>query len=185
MSANYWEDKVDFWGNKTKDNPVYDRQKREVRDDILKIVEAYHIKRVIDVGGYKGELGQLLPDGIEYINIDFTTGVDITKPWLGQKGMTTFKKVKGTLTVASLVLVCLSPDDAAAVVSEMKRYSDLQYFFEEQLPDGKEYGQQINDAYGGKWVHDLSNGPYLDEPHSIRQSAINKRWIRVLNGGYL
>lgn len=182
MSANYWEEKPDFWGNKTTGNAVYKRQKAEIVSDILKIIEAYHIKRIIDVGGYKGELGQLLPNGVEYINIDFTTGVDITKPWFGQKGMKTFSKRKNTLALTSLVLIALSPEEAAATVEQMKKYSDMQYFFEEQLLSG-EPEEKISNAYGGKWLHDLTK--FTDEISGIRQSEVNPHWIRVLNGGYL
>lgn len=177
---NYWDEKSDFWRNKTQHNDIYEKQKLELVSDIKKIIRDKNIKRVIDVGGYKGIIGTMLPDGVEYINLDFRSGVDIALPWQGQNGLKTFKKEKGTLVITSLTLICLSPEALAITLSECRKYGDTFYFYEENFnPEKYHDGQQINDDYGGKWIYDWER---LFKPWGLKNfvsSVVNPNWIRI------
>ena len=177
---NYWDEKADFWINKTRDNEIYQKQKLELVSDLKKIIREKKIKRVIDVGGYKGIVGTMLPDGVEYINLDFRSGVDISLPWQGQKGMKSFKKEKGTLIITSLTLIVLPPEAVANVLSESRKYGDHFYFYEEKFnPEKHQDGQKLNDEYGGKWLYDWER---LFKPWGLKNfvtSVVNPNWVRI------
>lgn len=177
---NYWDEKTDFWNNKTRDNEIYEKQKLELVRDLKKIIKEKKITRVVDVGGHKGIVGTMLPDGIEYINLDFRTGVDISRPWQGQKGMKTFEKKKGTLIFTSLALICLPPEALACVLSEIRKFGDVFYFYEEAFSHEKHHdAQQLSNDYGGKWIYDWER---LFKPWGLKnfeKSIVNQNWVRI------
>ena len=176
---NYWEEKIFFWKNKTDGNDIYKKQKNEVASDLKEIIKREKIKRVIDVGGYDGIVGTLLPDGIEYINLDIKHGVDITSEWNKQKTLETLKKVKGTLIFTSLTLICIPPERMHELLREIRKYGDTFYFYEEKFnPEKYRDGQQLSEEYGGKWIYDwkrlLAWGFWKTE-----ESKVNPSWIRI------
>lgn len=147
---NFWQEKKQFWKNKTGDNEIYARQRREVARDVVSILTEKGLKTILDVGGYDGSLGTYLPALYkkEYKSIDILEGFDITESWAKQK----LTPEKYDIVVCNLILLCISPDKTEHVLDEVfKRARYAVYIFEE-YNEGKKHGDWINDDYGGKWV---------------------------------
>lgn len=178
--TNFWHEYPEFWKNKTLGNPHFEGQKKELIEDVLQIIHERKIERVIDVGGYDGVVGTMLPDGIEYVNLDMLHGFDVTKPWKDQEGMKTIKKDKTTLVITSVVLICIPPEDLHSLFKEMRKYGHTFYFYEEKYRPELGDGAQESKQYGGKWNYDwrrLFNGWGKWE---YKDSAINPAWIRII-----
>lgn len=167
---NFWSEKNEFWGNKTLDNKAYIDQAEEVRRDLRDLVYIHKIKRVIDVGGYKGRIGEEPIGAANYVNLDIVNGFDITKDW-EEQGMVVEPK---TLCFTSLVLICIPPESIDTVVAQMKKFSKVLYFFEESRP--LPHRHKLNDDFGGKWSYDLREFfPKAD----FKISSTNPTWVKV------
>ncbi len=169
---NFWQEKPDFWKNKTLDNQIYADQKAEVARDITDLIRIHKISRVLDVGGYEGILGTLLPKDVEYVNLDIHAGFDITKSW-GSQGLRFKPK---TLSLTSLVLICLPPKEVHKVIDKMRYFSDLMYWFEEFHPDLAD-GIMINGDYGGKWNYHLPM--HLPVGSKISPALSGLAWVKA------
>lgn len=177
---NFWQEKPEFWKGRIAGNKTYDLQKKELAGDIEAIQKTYHIQNVLDVGGYRGELGLYLPKGLKYRSLDITDGFDVTKPWTPQG----VEQKPFTLAVTSLVMIVLSPADVVATINEMQKSADYLLFYEEAY--GSHYtGEKITDDYGGKWNHDLR--AFIDPEKAVTTmpSEINKNWERIFVGGII
>lgn len=176
--ANFWADAVDFWSRKTVGNETYEAQKKEVQEDLSQFFVENGIKRVIDVGGYKGRMGEGLDPSIEYISIDFANGFDLTKDWQEQG----LELKPNTLCMTSLTLICFDCEQVKRIIGQMWKYSpNILYLFEEVRD--MEHGQQINGDYGGKWAHtwpqyflyDNVTRSFITTP-----SNVNVAWARMV-----
>lgn len=177
---NYWEEKPDFWRNRTLEHGAYINQKAELVEDIKEIIEKHNIKRVIDVGGYKGIVGEMLPDGVEYINLDIVNGVDITKPWAEQETLTKLRKRKDTLIFTSITLICIPPEQMHGLLAEIRKYGDHFYFYEEKFDPTKDHdGEQISHEYGGKWSYDWKRLLHWGTFWKEAESRFNPKWVRI------
>lgn len=175
--ANFWNDAVEFWSNKTKDNETYEAQKREVQEDLARIIRENGIKRVIDVGGYKGRMGEGLDPNVEYQSIDFATGFDLTKDW-EEQGL---ELKPDTLCFTSITLICFDEPTVTEIIKQMWKYSPkVLYLFEEaRLLD---HGKQVNGDFGGKWSHIWSNYFVYDgitKNFITAPSNVNPVWSRM------
>jgi len=178
---NFWSEKPEFWKSRIAGNATYQKQKAELVQDIADIKKTFGIQTVLDVGGYRGELGLSLPKGLKYRSLDLVNGFDITKPWASQ-GLV---KQPHTLALTSLVAIVLSPSDLLATIDQMQKNADYLLFYEE-LYDGRHYnGEKISEDYGGKWNHDIRS--YLPELVAITTipSQANEHWERIFVGGIL
>ncbi len=176
---SWWFDKLDFWRNKTVDNEIYARQKEEVVRDLKIIIETHKIQRVIDVGGYKGIVGTMLPNGIEYLNFDAVNGFDVTEEWSGQKGAKNLKKIPRTLVFTSLVLIGISPEKMSDLLNQIWKYGDHFYFYEEAFTGDHHDGYQLNGDYGGKWSYDWKRLLSPRGKFHGHLSQVNSSWVRM------
>lgn len=147
---NFWQEKKLFWKNKTGDNEIYARQKREVARDVVYLLSEKGLKSVLDVGGYDGSLGDYLPKHYknQYKNIDISQGFDITESWAKQK----LTPEKYDIVVCSLVLLCIPPEKLNHVLDEVFKRAKYGVYIFDEYNEGKKHGDWINDNYGGKWV---------------------------------
>jgi len=172
---SFWGDSKQFWERKTFGNEIYARQKRELLFDIHNFGKMHNIRRVIDVGGYKGDLAHRLKD-FDYRCIDIVNGFDITKDWESQG----LKKLPATMCFTSLTLLCFPPEQVEFILSEMLKYSRQIYLFEEYNTSCYEHKQKISDEYGGKWAYDWARfAHHHAADFSITMSKVNKAWARV------
>lgn len=170
---NFWENKPDFWDNKTRDNKVYEDQKFELITDINHLIDRFGIKRVADVGGYKGGLCDSFP-GVEYVNLDIHNGFDITQDWVAQG----FEDKPKTLCFTSLTLICFPPDDVQHIINQMLKFSsDLIYLFEEIRPEN-DHCEQISSEYGGKWAYYWTK--FFSKGHALAHSKVGPKWARIV-----
>lgn len=171
---NYWQEKPDFWDNRTRDHKAYEDQKAELVADVNKLIDISVIRNVIDVGGYKGGLRDSFPKA-KYQNLDIVEGFDITKDWEKQ-GL----QVKpNTLCFTSLSLICFKPEDVRHIFQQMKKYSRVMYLYEEYRPEEK-HEQQISKEYGGKWAYDWNQlAAELELAYSAKRSELNTAWIKA------
>lgn len=170
---NYWEEKIEFWRNKTYGNKVYTAQKQEIADDIYKLAKTRSCKSVLDAGGYDGALGKLLPEDIEYKCVDIKTGFDLTKNWPDQ-GI----NQQYDIVVFSLVLLTISPDYIYFVMNEAYRCARKIIYVYDENPGQLMPGHQVSDEYGGKWIVTLA-GIIGDKKYSdIRNyaSMTSRNW---------
>jgi hypothetical protein len=179
---SYWKDKIDFWRNKTAGNQIYKRQKQEIASDLRTLIEALDITTIIDVGGYKGELGKLLPKNVKYINLDISEGFDVTYDWTHQliEKNIVLDDWEHTLALTSLFFIVIPPPAVEHVLTQMRKYSKTQYYFEEDADDILEgqNSKQISEEYGGKWAYNwtsiIGDVDYLF-------SKVNKKWVRIFS----
>jgi hypothetical protein len=175
---NYWQDKPEFWKNKTQDNPIYKAQKQEMLVDIMALIGRFHIEQVIDVCGYDGEIGRLLKHAgmeTEYINLDFQTKIDVSKPWADQIKIDTKKY---TLAVTGISLITFPLEQVTEIIKQMEAVSKCQYIFEQKFNPARSHGEQINDEYGGKWNYDwfqLFPNLVTDD---VKESISNPNWVK-------
>lgn len=180
---NFWEEKREFWRNKTVGNQIYLKQAYEVRRDLRKIAAMVPHKDVsfLDVGGYDGRIG--VGDVIDFYN-----GFDLTKDWKSQwESIDTHShkprnlKEKYNVTFTSLTLIAFPPDQVQFILSQMKEITtDYIYLFEEdRIGDAR---VQVNTDYGGKWQYDwmaeLTKAGFQVYPGSFEPSNVNGRWVR-------
>lgn len=173
---DFWKEKPEFWKNKLADHEIYQRQKAEVNQDLIQLLNLNNWNSVLDVGGYKGAQGELLPRQFEYKNIDIIEGFDIRKSWKEQ-GL----DKRYDIVMTSLVLITTPPEDLTHVIDEMYAHAKhALYIFEEDRPE-LEHGTKLNDDYGGKWSVRLT-GIIKDRPvfKSVKviQSRVNPNWVR-------
>lgn len=177
---NYWQEKNEFWRNKTKDNEVYINAREEIGRDIAQLHELYNFEEIIDFGGYHGELREYLPAGINYVNLDFETGIDFSQD-IKEQLIKNKIELKGdrarTLALTSLTLITLPPDVVDAVLKEMHNFAKVRYFYEENTHIEYENGQKLNDNYGGKWNYVWGQ---VVKPNYFLQSHINPAWVRMI-----
>lgn len=181
----FWEEKKDFWRNKTLGNQIYMKQAEEVRRDLKKIEKLVAARDVtyLDVGGYDGRIG--VGDVIDIFN-----GFDITKDWKAQWNSldTTTNKPRNlqekyNVVFTSLTLITLPPEQVQFILGEMKKVAkDYVYIFEEERMGGKSR-EQVNTDYGGKWQYDwaeeLTLAGFTTIPMTdFKPSKVNGRWVR-------
>lgn len=178
---NFWEDKNEFWKNKTTDNPIYARQKLEIAEDLVGIMSENGWKSILDVGGYDGAMREYLPSKYRnhYKSIDYKTNFELQKNWKSQ-GLS--KKYDVVMT--SLTLIAIAPDKLHSVLDQIYFYAKhLVYIFEEH-PENKPHGYQVNNDYGGKWTvtlsHLISGHEHEFAQQSIQQSKTNPAWIKYI-----
>lgn len=179
---NWWSVAPEFWKNKTQGNLIYEKQKDEVVNNLTSLINEFDIKNIVDVGGYKGEVGRLLEDKgvkVNYKNLDFITGFDLTKDWTEQ-GLKKPKKEK-TIVFTSLCLIAFPPEDRNKVLKQMFDLGKIVYCYEEVHDESIADGQLLSNDFGGKWAVTLEG--ILKEcgkTKSIRieQSKINSHWVR-------
>lgn len=174
----FWQDKVDFWKNKTNGNQIYIKQAYEVKKDLRKAEKLCLKKDVtfLDVGGYDGRIG--MGDVIDIHN-----GFDLTKDWQEQwnsDGRVLHEHYNIVFT--SLTLICFPPEQVQHILREMRRVAtDYVYIFEEQ-PIGYT-PQQISAEYGGKWQYnwmdEFRKAGFLPYPGCFQTSKVNPRWVRA------
>lgn len=171
---NFWKDKHEFWRNKLAGNDIYARQKAEAAKDIIKFCHKHKLKYVVDLGGYKGELGEFLKGEVAYSSLDIVTGFDITDNWEEQG----HGKLNDVLYITNLTLIALSPEDVQKVTDQMKLYGKHFYLFEERIERGYEGSVKINNDYGGKWHHIYEN--FFDGYRvTYKESQVNPKWDRI------
>jgi len=179
---DFWKEHPEFWRNKTLGNPMYIAQKEEMASDLRTLIEALDITTVIDVGGYDGRMKKLLPRGVKYHNLDIFTGFDVTHEWTHQlieKNIVLDDPVH-TLAFTSLFLIGIRPEAAQHVLTQMRKYSKTQYYFEEEGCEdwsGQNW-KQLNNDFGGKWAYNwetfIGGVDYL-------VSEVNKKWVRIFS----
>ncbi len=176
---NFWEEKPDFWGNKTLDNAIYEQQGHELGDHINNLAIELKARSVLDVGGYKGRMRDHIKKTLTYFNYDLVNGVDITQPWerLGEQRM------KYDIVFTSLVLLCFSPEDVEKIIWEMRGHAlKAIVLFEEDWygTPSFQHGRKISDEFGGKWQYNwLQILKARDGNVHMKRSAVNPAWSIV------
>lgn len=179
---NFWKQNPHFWKEKSK-NPNYDKQKTELGFDIGTLIQAHNIKTVIDVCGYDGSTRKYLPKNIEYISLDIVDGFDVTYDWAHQmieKNIVIDPKT--TLAFTSLSLLCFRPEATQHIINQMRKYSFLQYYYEEKtkpelLMPETDISAQVNSDFGGKWTYDWEK--FIGDVDII-DSEIGP-WVRIFS----
>lgn len=173
---NYWEEKPDFWKNKTDGDAIYEAQGRELGAVINDLAKRLGAQSVLDVGGYTGRMRQYLAPGLHYFNYDIVNGIDITKPW-DKKGE---PRMKYDIVFTSLTLICFSPEDVEKIMWEIRGHATKAIvLFEEDWFGHPSFvnGRKISEEYGGKWQHNWL--PLLkahDGNVKKRRSEVNAAW---------
>lgn len=180
---NFWKQNPEFWQNKTQ-NPRYKEQRAELVSDIKSFIDALDITTVIDVCGYRGEIGKMLPKVINYINLDIVNGFDVTHEWTHQlvERNIVLDDPENVLAFTSLSLLCFRPEAAQHIINQMKKYSSIQYYYEEKLKqelllsDTDNYAQ-VNDDFGGKWTY---NWEKFIGNVDLMESKVGP-WVRIFS----
>ena len=179
---NYWKEYPEFWRNKQLGNEPLKKQKEELASDLRTLIEALEIKTIIDVGGYDGRMKELLPETVEYHNLDIFVGFDITYDWTHQliEKNIVLDDPEHTLAFTSLTLIALMPSAAQHVLTQMRKYAKTQYYYEEkpgELPKGSN-SMQVAKEYGGKWAYDWES--FIGNVDQLN-SDVNPKWVRIFS----
>jgi hypothetical protein len=176
---NFWQEKPEFWRNKTLNHETYAKQGEEVAADLIRLIKRHDIDHVVDVGGYKGRIGEVLDQHLSefskvfgYTVLDIVNGFDVTKTWSSQG----YDFGGRTLCFTSLTLICFPPDDAENVIAEMLEYADFLYLFEEKTRE--DAPSKVNDDFGGKWNHDWKEY-FTGCTYSMRESTTSPAWVKI------
>lgn len=175
--TNFWEEKIEFWRNKTTENKLYEGAHQEISADLHRLIELYNIKRIIDVGGYQGEMKQRLPRDIRYHNLDFVTKFDLSKDWESQGLALGDPEV--TVCFTSLVMISVPPEVFEHIKNEMRKFSRFILHYEQVPIPGMKSGQQIDPHYGGKWNYYPVDYVEECEGYTIEDSRTNKSWHKI------
>lgn len=180
---NFWKDNPKFWESKIT-NPKYAEAKAELVSDIKTLIEALEIKTVIDVCGYKGEVGKMLPPDVEYICLDIVDGFDVTYEWTHQliERNIVLSDPEHTLAFTSLSLLCFRPEAVNHIVNQMRKYSKTQYYYEEKTHKELSLSEtdnfaQVNNDFGGKWTYDWKK--FLGDV-DLLDSEVGP-WVRIFS----
>lgn len=173
---NYWEEKHEFWGNKTDGNAIYDAQGRELGDHLNELIGRYGAYNVLDVGGYKGRMRQYITPKVMYFNYDIVNGMDITQPWEKPNE----PRIKYDFVFTSLTLLCFPPEQVEQIIWNMKGHAiKAVILYEEDWTHqlGFEDGKKLSDDYGGKWQYNWLKLLHAAAGNvTVKRSQVNKNW---------